>query len=879
MLKCRNTFLLLLILFKVSIGISQVKISGRVTDEQGKPLENASIILHGEEEKLLSYAISNDAGYFSVEAKNSTDFLILKVSYLGYIPQAIELETKDQELEVKLKLNSEDLEEVKVETFPVEKRGDTINYSVSAFTNGNDRVIADVLQKMPGITVEADGRILYKGEPIQKFYIEGLDLLEGKYNLASNNLPAKAVSRVQILENHQPVKVLDSLVFSEKTSLNIKLKDEVTTSGTGTLGMGAAPLLWKANITPMLFKKDLQAIISYQSNNTGTDVSSDLQRLVIREPEKSFSPRPTNLLGLLNIQKPPFPQELWRDNHIHLSSANFLTQLKNNSHLKINLSYINDAQQTSGHTITKIFSPTQDISFEEVRKNKAFSEEIDAGIILERNLGKSYFKNELQVLRKTESKNGKITDTTDNPFLQELENPFSAFENRMEWLQPFGKQLITFNSHLGFQKISEKLRVSPGPFPEVLNYGETYPSALQKASFAQFYLNTSAGITKKLNNLSLSSRGGIEIDRQELNSKLISEKERQERKPNTSYSNKLHLISADFYLNSEANYEIESWKLKLQFPISSYSFRTSNTQNSATQKFTLPVFEPKLLLQKEFGHFLEGRLLAGRDQNFGNAAQLYSAYILTDMRRLQKFEGLVAKDIKQHYRALLSYRNPLRSLFGNISYTFSRTRHNLLIDEQFDEEGASTIRMLERKNTSNSHRWKMTASTYLNRTGTSFKIGTEYNIFEKDRILNSEAIPINNNTLRLEMGIDTELTSKVRIAYKGIYSFFQTSLGKIDTNKINYQHHTANAAYFPAENQYLQLSGSYYDYSGRKGDLFMNLNYQYTFTKTGLDLNLSWNNILNKQYFLNVYSSEQNHVETRYKLRPSQVLASLRFSF
>ena len=71
--------------------------------------------------------------------------------------------------------------------------------------------IADILKKLPGIDIRPNGQIYYKDEPIQKYYIEGLDLLEGRYNLANNNLSADAVSKVEILENHQPVKVLEYL--------------------------------------------------------------------------------------------------------------------------------------------------------------------------------------------------------------------------------------------------------------------------------------------------------------------------------------------------------------------------------------------------------------------------------------------------------------------------------------------------------------------------------------------------------------------------------------------------------------------------------------------------------------------------------------------
>jgi hypothetical protein len=98
---------------------------------------------------------------------------------------------------------------------------------VNSFSKEQDRSIGDVLKRMPGIEVLPDGKILYQGKAINKYYIEGLDLLEGKYNLANDNLPYQEVSQVQILENHQPIKTLDSLQFSDRTALNIKLKTPI----------------------------------------------------------------------------------------------------------------------------------------------------------------------------------------------------------------------------------------------------------------------------------------------------------------------------------------------------------------------------------------------------------------------------------------------------------------------------------------------------------------------------------------------------------------------------------------------------------------------------------------------------------------------------
>jgi hypothetical protein len=118
---------------------------------------------------------------------------------------------------------------------------------------------------MPGIEVLPDGKILYQGK-VNKYYIEGLDLLEGKYNLANDNLPYQEVSQVQILENHQPIKTLDSLQFSDRTALNIKLKNTYTFTGQARLEVVLARYFGMPILSDAFSKR--QMLTTYQTNNT-----------------------------------------------------------------------------------------------------------------------------------------------------------------------------------------------------------------------------------------------------------------------------------------------------------------------------------------------------------------------------------------------------------------------------------------------------------------------------------------------------------------------------------------------------------------------------------------------------------------------------------
>jgi len=417
-------------------------------------------------------------------------------------------------LQVQLSPSSESLKEVEIASDIIEQRGDTLSYSVSAFKDQKDRVIGDVIEKMPGIQIMPNGQIQYQGKPINKYYIEGLDLLEGRYNLANNNLSAKDVSKVQILKNHQPIKVLDSLEFSDQTALNIKLKKNVSLSGTASLGSGFSPLLWKANITPMVFTKKHQAILSYQANNTGTDVSSEIRDYSFN----MFNANELNIdkkdwLSIRQLADPPFSQERWLDNNAHLASMNNLVRLKKDVDLKVNVSYLNDSQQQQGNTKTQFFTPTDTINLLEITNNKLFINNLQSKLIFERNVPKDYLKNELAFNSFWHSQQGFIA-TLSEQILQELNNTFTGIQNKLHLLKPFGKQLITFKSNLGYTESIQHLSVLPGQFEDLFNNGKEYSEIGQFVNTTNFFTDNSAGVTKGFNEFSISPEVGISYQNQ-----------------------------------------------------------------------------------------------------------------------------------------------------------------------------------------------------------------------------------------------------------------------------------------------------------------------------------------------------------------------------
>ena len=281
--------LLWLIIFISNTIYSQTTIKGSISDIDTKAISNSSVlILKKATDDVIAYAITDSKGFYSITFSSSYKEIDIQVRCMGYETITETIKNVSQSKNINLKEKSFELKEIIVKASPIIQKGDTIKYSVSSFSKEQDRSIGDVLKRMPGIEVLSDGKILYQGRPINKYYIEGLDLLEGKYNLANENLPFKEVTQVQILENHQPIKALDSLKFSDQAALNIKLKNTYTFTGQAHLGSGFSPLLWDANITPMLFTKKKQMLATYQANNTGDNVASQLKKLTIEDLLNQF---------------------------------------------------------------------------------------------------------------------------------------------------------------------------------------------------------------------------------------------------------------------------------------------------------------------------------------------------------------------------------------------------------------------------------------------------------------------------------------------------------------------------------------------------------------------------------------------------------------
>ena len=453
---------IILLCFSLAVSLflpaqSSAVFSGKVVDTSENGMYGVNIVAYNESGKQLSYAISDAEGYFTFKPVGGIAYV--RFSFLGYETQTVKYNPSVNKVVVRMKETSFQLREVSVKAERISERGDTLTYSVAGFKQIQDRSIADVIRKMPGLEVKPNGSISYQGKSINHFYIEGLDLMGSQYVQASNNISADKVESVQVLENHQAVKSLRDIEFSDKAALNIVLKDDAKSVWTGLadIGLGWAEksngFLYENRLMGMNFKKNFQTLLFYKNANTGTNIADEILSLSDLLEYRGEA----NIISLLDLGGPAFDAERYTFNKSHLLSGNWLWRTGRDSDLRIQASGLFDSEEQLRKSTTTYLdldsSPviTEDWNVESSRK------EVKGEITYTLNKERTYLKSiskvysDWNVSQGNMLYNDRLTALSVKPYKRMVSEDLMLSHNTA------GGNVIQFNSSTGYTRLPGQL--------------------------------------------------------------------------------------------------------------------------------------------------------------------------------------------------------------------------------------------------------------------------------------------------------------------------------------------------------------------------------------------------------------------------------------
>jgi hypothetical protein len=268
-----NKLIIILSIFISTVSFSQnIKVEGVVTDTKNVALEMANVMAVNQTTKAVdAFAITNDKGKFFLNLKVNSTYVI-KFSYLGMKNKEISLVSKTENISLNVELEFSDLQLDEVEVvreMPVSIKGDTIVYNADSFKSGTERKLEDVLKKLPGVEVNADGEVEVEGKKVTKLMVEGKDFFDGDTKLGVKNIPADAIDKIQVLRNYNENSILKGVENNQDNlAMNIKLKSGKKNFWFGDVsaGIGVGHTDERYIINPKLFYYNPKYSINVISN-------------------------------------------------------------------------------------------------------------------------------------------------------------------------------------------------------------------------------------------------------------------------------------------------------------------------------------------------------------------------------------------------------------------------------------------------------------------------------------------------------------------------------------------------------------------------------------------------------------------------------------
>jgi hypothetical protein len=259
------------------VGFAQnLTIQGSLKDSiANRALNSATVsLVYAKDSSLVSFSRTNDDGVFNFKNVAPGNYLI-SVSYVGYVPKWVPVITgTEKTVEMGLiymnDVNTMSTVTVTARRPPVVINGDSVEFNSENFKTAPNAVVEDLLKKMPGMEVDKAGGITVNGKKVTKVFVNGKEFFTGDPVMATKNLPADAVDKIQVYDRKSDQAMFTGIDDgSEETAINLKLKKDRNKSTFGKLNAGAGtPSVFDAQGNVNVINNDEQFSVIGGANNT-----------------------------------------------------------------------------------------------------------------------------------------------------------------------------------------------------------------------------------------------------------------------------------------------------------------------------------------------------------------------------------------------------------------------------------------------------------------------------------------------------------------------------------------------------------------------------------------------------------------------------------
>jgi hypothetical protein len=881
---------LIIILVISSLNVNaQSKILGFIKDIKNEPILSASVILKDNNGKIITYTYTDEFGKYVLETEKLGQFVLI-ASSMGFENKTIDLINKNNEeiktIDFVLTPKFTELKEIIIDSKqPIIVKKDTIVFDAKSFLQGNEQVVEDLLKKIPGFNISADGTIKVGNQEVEKVMIDGDDFFEKGYKLVTKNMPVNPIDKIEIYQNYSNNKHLKGIENSEKVALNLTLKEDVKHiwfgNAFGGYGLASENIYeFRANI--MNFGKKSKHYFLTNLNNIGVDATGDINQLIrpfrLNEPGSIGDDQNANsLLGVAN-DLPNLKQKRVNFNNAEMLSLNNIFTLSNKIKLKtlgfLNTDEIdffrNSFQQFSVGNTT--FTNTEDFLGRKIQLTGFGKVDVTYDI------SKSKTVEYTGKFNKTNKKNRSDLLFNNDLLNEQLNANNQLFDQKVVFTNKFKeKKVFLLSGRCINEKIPQNYSVNQFILEDLFseNANSTKQFSENKMQFAGIEGHI---LDKKESGDLLEVKFGNQLRIDQLNTRFELLENGNNLLLPTGYQNKLRYATNDLYLSAKYRFKIKSFTLLTQ---SDFHQLFNELENFNVKTNQNPFFIiPKIGLDWKIND--KNKIVTSYSYNTTNAGVLdvYSGFVQTGFRSFSK--GLEEFNQLNSANAILNYTygNWGDKFFANTFILYSKSNDffstNSIIAQNFSQSEKIIIKDRE----------FVSFSTSIDRYFKSIKSNLKINLGATT--MNFKNI-VNNSSLREVKNFNGDYGFELRSGYKGFFNYHigsKWNYNQVKTTTTN--SFTDNISFLDLSlmciDQFnLQVQSERYFFGNLSNDsnkyYFLDLEARYIVKENKLTFFLSGNNLFNTKTFRNYSISDINISQTEYRLLPRYVLLKMEYRF
>lgn len=882
--------ILLLLFFGNNTVLSQV--SGYVFDNTKTPIINTSVLLKNNNGNIVDYTYTDKSGHYTLDI-NESGFFTIVFSSLGFesLTKIIDLDSlKEKIIDVILKKKEISLDEVIIQAKKkVRISNDTITINVSSFSTGNEKVVQDLLEKLPGLIVEDDGTIKYGNKEVEKVMIEGDDFFGKGYKILTKNMPSNPLNEVEILQNYSNNNLLKNIEESDKVALNLKLKENSKRVWFGNSNLQVDPLKNEATYhlrgNLMNFGKKSKFYFLGNINNSGYNTIRDIGQLI-----KSSDYGGINNLGddkinksLINLVSFPenFKQSRININDSKLVSLNTILNLSNKTKVKI-LGFFNSDKKNFSKFTNNIYN-FQDVFFfnkEEysLRNNqKVFfgkfeiehiiSENKKLNGILDYSEGVSIYDSDLF-----------FNDLTSTEFLKSNRERFNQKLTYTQKINNNSTFLIT--NRVINENLPENYDIKNPLFYELFTSNLNLLNSNQRVNNSMQFYGLESNLLKRNNKRDLIElKLGYQHQINKINSSLVLLNNQNVLYTPSGYQNNFKYIINDSYLSGKYLKILK--KIKLSGSLSFHSLQNKIEQlNTLNEKNNFNYFNKGLNVKWLINEKSKIKIDYNYKYSISNPLDNYDGLVLINYNSFNK--GLDTNELlhKKLFNVVYEYGDWSDNFFLVSSFShvknFDFISNNTNINQNYSIRESIIVKNQNKFTSSNR------LSFYSKKLSNTFKFNLN---FSRVNFQNK----INDSELRSVLNLNYNYGVEIRSGFNGFFNYhlgtkWSYNLIKSINNKMSFTNNVSfvDLSFRFNDNTYLDIQNERYYFGNTLKDksyYFIDLDFQHTLKNDRYTLGVVAQNLLNNRSFNTFSINDVGEMSTRFSLLPRYIMFRTEFRF